>query len=100
MSSRFRKYDEVIEIEILFKNASKLYYDIISIYFSISRLRKDEEALTLLEQELLMSYIPYKYVEQFNTTYDYLIRKERKIVNKHQCLVILLMKNCLQFTKR
>ncbi|HHU29035.1 TPA: DUF3196 family protein [bacterium] len=71
------KYDEVIEIgDFALKNASKLYYDIISLYISaLVDLEKDEEALTLLEQELLMPYIPYKYAEQFNTTYDYLIKK-------------------------
>lgn len=71
------KFDEVIKLskDVLSKEA-KNYYDVMSLYIAaLTATDNDEEAMKLLEQELTMPYIPYKYADLFNDTYDYLIKK-------------------------
>ena len=65
-----------IECELALELAEKNYYDIIAIYVSIlMELEEDDLAIKVLEEELEMPYIPYKYEIQFNASYDELLKK-------------------------
>ena len=65
-----------VECELALELAEKNYYDIIAIYVSIlMELEEDELAIKVLEEELEMPYIPYKYEVQFNASYDELLKK-------------------------
>ena len=51
-----------VECELALDLAEKQYYDITAIYVSILMdLEEDELAIKVLEEELEMPYIPYKY---------------------------------------
>lgn len=71
------KYHEAkIECELALDMAEKQYYDIVSIYVStLMALEEDDLAIKVLEDELEMPYIPYKYEVQFNASYDELLKK-------------------------
>lgn len=65
-----------IECEILKEYAEKNYYDVIAIYVTILiEMNSIEEAKHVLEEELSMPYIPGKYENIFNETYDELLKK-------------------------
>ena len=65
-----------VECELALEMAEKMYYDIIALYVSIlTSLDEDELAIKVLEEELEMPYIPYKYEVQFNASYDELLKK-------------------------
>jgi len=70
-------YNEAkVECELALNMAEKQYYDIVAIYVSIlMKLEEDELAIKVLEDELEMPYIPYKYEVQFNASYDELLKK-------------------------
>lgn len=72
-----KKYQEAkVECELALDLAEKNYYDIVAIYVSIlMELEEDELAIKVLEEELEMPYIPYKYEVQFNASYDELLKK-------------------------
>ena len=71
------KYHEAkIECELALDMAEKQYYDIVAIYVStLMALEEDDLAIKVLEDELEMPYIPYKYEVQFNASYDELLKK-------------------------
>lgn len=71
------KYQEAkIECELALDMAEKQYYDIVAIYVStLMALEEDDLAIKVLEDELEMPYIPYKYEVQFNASYDELLKK-------------------------
>lgn len=71
------KYHEAkVECELALDLAEKQYYDIVAIYVStLMALEEDELAIKILEDELEMPYIPYKYEVQFNASYDELLKK-------------------------
>ena len=51
-----------VECELALDMAEKMYYDITALYVSIlTSLDEDELAIKVLEEELEMPYIPYKY---------------------------------------
>ena len=65
-----------VECELALEMAEKMYYDITALYVSIlTSLDEDELAIKVLEEELEMPYIPYKYEVQFNASYDELLKK-------------------------
>lgn len=65
-----------VECELALDYAEKNYYDIIAIYVTIlMELEEDDLAIKVLEEELEMPYIPYKYEVQFNASYDELLKK-------------------------
>ena len=65
-----------VECELALDMAEKMYYDITALYVSIlTSLDEDELAIKVLEEELEMPYIPYKYEVQFNASYDELLKK-------------------------
>ena len=72
-----KRFEEAkTECELALELAEKNYYDIIAIYVSIlMELEEDELAIKILEDELEMPYIPYKYEVQFNASYDELLKK-------------------------
>jgi tetratricopeptide (TPR) repeat protein len=74
------KYEEAVELAIkAIKIANKYYYDIISLYVTaLVALNQDEKAISLLESELTMPYIPFKYANYFNETYDLLIKRKNQ----------------------
>ena len=70
-----------IECELALELAEKNYYDIIAIYVSIlMELEEDELAIKVLEEELEMPYIPYKYEIQFNASYDELLKNQSEVI--------------------
>ena len=71
-----------IECELALEISEKMYYDITALYVSIlTELNEDDLAIKILEDELEMPYIPYKYEVQFNASYDELLKK-RMATNK------------------
>ena len=65
-----------VECELALDLSEKQYYDITAIYVSILMdLEEDELAIKVLEEELEMPYIPYKYEVQFNASYDELLKR-------------------------
>jgi hypothetical protein len=74
------RYKEASEIGVkAIQVANKYYYDIISLYVSaLVALNDDEKAIAILESELTMPYIPFKYANYFNETFDMLIKKKNQ----------------------
>ena len=64
-----------VECELALDYAEKNYYDIIAIYVTIlMELEEDDLAIKVLEEELEMPYIPYKYeVQELLYIFHYLL---------------------------
>lgn len=86
-----KKYNEAkVECELALNLAEKQYYDIIAIYVSILMiLEEDDLAIKVLEEELEMPYIPYKYEVQFNASYDELLKKRMSRNKVHSAYDLL-----------
>lgn len=86
-----KKYQEAkVECELALDLAEKNYYDIVAIYVSIlMELDDDDLAIKILEEELEMPYIPYKYEIQFNASYDELLKKRMANNKMHSAYDLL-----------
>lgn len=80
-----QRYEEALSVcKIGLDKSEKLYYEIQTInVLSLMELEKDEEAIKILEEELSMPYIPYKFDEIFNSCYNSLIKKRRNSGNNY-----------------
>ena len=91
-----------VECELALDYAEKNYYDIIAIYVTIlMELEEDDLAIKVLEEELEMPYIPYKYEVQFNASYDELLKKRmanNKVHSAYDLLTDDELKNALLST--
>lgn len=92
-----------VECELALDYAEKNYYDIIAIYVTIlMELEEDDLAIKVLEEELEMPYIPYKYEVQFNASYDELLKKRmanNKVHSAYELLEDDELKNALLSTQ-
>ncbi len=92
-----------IECELALDLAEKQYYDIIAIYVSVLMdLEEDDLAIKVLEDELEMPYIPYKYEVQFNASYDELLKRRMAKNDVHSAYDLLSddeLKNALLSTE-
>lgn len=86
-----KKLEEAkVECELALDLAEKNYYDIVAIYVSIlMELEEDDLAIKVLEEELEMPYIPYKYEVQFNASYDELLKKRMANNKVHSAFDLL-----------
>ena len=91
-----------VECELALDLAEKNYYDIVAIYVSIlMELEEDDLAIKVLEEELEMPYIPYKYEVQFNASYDELLKRRMANNKVHSAFDLLSddeLKNALLAT--
>ncbi len=67
------------EVDKIIQSSEKYYYDLLSIKIAaLVAIEEDDKAIEILEEELSMPYIPYKYDEYFNNTYTDLLKKRKR----------------------